>query len=195
MTSNLGPIPAWDTTGLLPPFLESPTSAEGRSPYRVRLADIVLRFGDTPSRRILLTGLLDYRAALHAAGVQDGFQWLNGSFVEDKMGRLGREPNDIDIVTFLHLPTRQTQQTFAEAYPVLFDSRDARNRYGADAYPMVLDGNNPSYLVVRAAYWNSVWSHDRSHQWKGYLEIDLSDSEDAAARAALEAADKWEAEE
>ena len=148
-----------------------------------------------PQPAILLTGLLDYRAALHAAGVRDGFQWLNGSFVEDKMGRLGQEPNDIDLVTFLRLPTGQTQQTLAGAYPVLFDSRDAKNRYGADAYPMVLDGNNPSYLVVRAAYWNSVWSHDRSHQWKGYLEIDLSDSEDAAARAALEAADKREAEE
>ena len=111
------------------------------------------------------------------------------------MGRLGREPNDIDLATFLRLPTGQTQQTFAEAYPLLFDSQDSKNRYGADAYPIVLDGNNPSYLVARAAYWNSIWSHDRSHQMEGYLEIDLSDSEDAAARAAFEAADKREMEE
>ena len=50
-------------------------------------------------------------------------------------------------------------------------------------------------LVRVAAYWNSIWSHDRRHQWKGYLEIDLSPDEDAAARGVLREAAIREVEE
>ena len=181
MTSKRGPIPDWDASGLLPPFLDIPTSGEGRSPYHVGLIDMVLRFGDTADRRALLTGLLDYRAALHAAGVREGFQWINGSFVEDTMGHSNREPNDIDLVTFFHTPAGQPQ----EALVYLFRPQATKSQYGVDAYAVVLNEDGFSYLVRLAAYWNGLWSHGRSRQWKGYLEIDLSDSEDAAARAAL----------
>ena len=119
-TSGAGHIPDWDSRGLLPPFVSSPTSGEGRSPYLVRLTDLVLRFGYTTARRTFLAGLLDYRADLHAAGIKNGFQWINGSFVEDKIGHSGEEPGDIDLVTFFHVPTGQTQGTLAVAHPDLF---------------------------------------------------------------------------
>ena len=170
-------------------------SGEGRSPYHVGLVDLVRQFGDTTTRHTLLTRLLDYRAALHSAGVRDGFQWLNGSFVEDTMQRSQREPNDIDVVTFFYVPARQTQEALAIAHPLLFNPQATKSQYSVDAYPVVLDAGDLPFLVSRTAYWNDLWSHDRNHQRKGYLEIDLSDSEDAAARAALEDVANGEVEE
>ena len=180
MTSRRDPIPDWDASGFLPPFLDFSASEGGRSPYHVGLIDVVLRLGDTVDRRALLTGLLDYRAALHAASVREGFQWVNGSFVEDTMGHSRREPNDIDVVTFLHAPSGQPQ-----AFEHLFRPQATKRKYGIDAYAVDLDTGDSSYLVRRVVYWNSLWSHGRSRQWKGYLEIDLSDNEDAAARVVL----------
>ena len=150
---------------------------------------MMLRFGDTADRCTLLAGLLDYRAALHAAGVREGFQWINGSFVEDTMGHSSREPNDIDLVTFFHVPPGQSQEVLVH----LFGPR--ASKYGVDAYAVVLNEGDFSYLVRRAAYWNGVWSHDRRRQWKGYLEIDLSDSEDEDARMALRVVGRQEVAE
>ena len=188
MTSNPNPIPDWDPRGLLPPFLDAPTSGDGRSPYSVGLPDLVLRFGDTHVRRELLRGLLGFRAALHSAGLWIGFQWVNGSFVEDTTQHAQREPNDIDVVTFFQLPDERTQAQLVRDNPSLFDQEANRHQYGLDAYNVVLDVDNLPYVVRRSAYWNSLWSHNRNLQWKGYLEIDLSGDEDEAARAALDEA-------
>lgn len=194
MTSRLVPIPEWDPSGFLPPFLESPVSGESRSPYRVRLTDLVLRFGDTTDRRSLLGGLLGYRAALHTAGLRDGFQWVNGSFVEDTTRQERREPNDIDVVTYFRTPEESTQDQLVEANPDLFHPAAVRRQYQVDAYTVALDTGNQPYLVRVTAYWNNLWSHDRDRHWKGYLEIDLSDDEDAAARAILREAASREVE-
>lgn len=127
------PIPEGGVNGLLPPFLDSPASEQGRSPYRVRLTDFVLRFGDTGTRRSLLSGLLDYRAALHTSGVHVGFQWVNGSFVEET-SHTRREPRDIDVVTFFHLPEGQTQLQWANENPTLISPQASKQQYGVDAF-------------------------------------------------------------
>ena len=78
-----GRVPDWNDSGLLPPFLDSPASPRDRSPYRAPLGDAMIRFGSANAgRRALQSGLLDFRAALHRAGLTRGFQWIDGSFVE-----------------------------------------------------------------------------------------------------------------
>jgi hypothetical protein len=75
-------IPPWNAEGILPPIdAAAPTSAN-RAPYAVSLSDFVLRFSTSQERIGILTGFLNYRAALHAAGLTSGFQWVNGSFME-----------------------------------------------------------------------------------------------------------------
>ena len=193
MTTNIGPIPEWDEWGLLPPYLGDPTDSS-RSPYRVSPTDLVLRFGTTVGRRNLLKGLLDFRAALHQIGLSRGFQWVNGSFVEDKTlrevqkGKEPREPNDIDVVTFFHLPDGYSEEDFIREHSNLLDHANLRRQYGIDSFWENLDG--PLRHLSRAVvYWSSLWSHTREHQglfqWKGYLEIDLSDQYDPMARAVL----------
>ena len=97
-------IPAWDPQGLLPPIdVLNPTSVE-RSPYRVALTDVMVRFATSPERRQILRGWLGYRAALHGMGLTDGFQWLDGSFLEQVEMLERRPPQDMDVVTFLNPP-------------------------------------------------------------------------------------------
>lgn len=178
-------IPNWNAQGVLPPINPvDPTSAE-RSPYAVSLSDFVLHFGTSGQRRTILLGLLGFRRALHAAGLSAGFQWIDGSYLEDIERIESRAPADMDVVTFFHLPQGETQRSFALSRPELFNHADTKARYHIDAYFVPLDDNPPPILVERSAYWYSLWSHRRNGQWKGYLQIDLAPTYDSAASAEL----------
>lgn len=96
-----------------------------------------------------------------------------------------RDPVDLDVVTFFKLPDGQTQRTLADSHPELFDHATTKSLYHVDAYFVPLDDNRAEHLVERSAYWYSLWSHRRNGQWKGYLQIDLSSTDDAAAQAEI----------
>lgn len=186
-SANFGPVPAWGADGLLPPLVGNPAGLSNHSPYHVSLMDLVSVLGRTDARRDLLDGLLNYRAALHQAGLLQGVQWVNGSFVENTTPA-GREPQDIDVVTFYRLPDGYTQEIFSTAFPSLLEMHRTgmvKARYGIDAYVRELNFDNIGYMVKTMAYWNSLWSHTREDFRKGYLQVGLADDEDAAARAAL----------
>ena len=167
-----GGIPAWNAQGVIPPIdVTSPTSSN-RSPYVVSLNDVVLRFGVTAERRAILAGLLGYRAALHAVGLSQGFQWLDGSFLEYVELLESRPPNDIDVVTFFRLPPGETQislrqRSLAMAPNDPFDRPAVKGIYHVDGYWVVLD-EPAERIVEHTAYWYSVWSHRRSSAWKGF---------------------------
>jgi len=179
-------IPDWSGLGVLPPIDPINPTAAQRSPYIVSLTDFVLHFGTTRQRQIILVGLLDFRAALHAAGLNQGFHWVDGSFLEDIETIESRAPADMDVVSFFHLPQGQSQQSFATAHRDVFLHAETKNRFHVDAYFVPLDDNPAAFLVERAAYWYSLWSHRRNGQWKGYLQIDLSPTDDVLARAELQ---------
>ena len=179
-------IPAWTAQGVLPPIdVESPTSSS-RSPYRVSLLDFVVRFGNTAVRRKLLRGLLEFRAALHALDLVGGFQWIDGSFLEDVETIERRQPRDIDLVTFFRLSEGRSQTSLEEASADLFDPETVGQRYGVHAYFVQLNGVEPELVVDQCTYWNSLWSHRRNGQWKGYLQVDLAPAGDREAMANLD---------
>jgi hypothetical protein len=189
-------IPAWNPEGLLPPVdAAAPTSAN-RAPYAVSLADFALRFSTSSNRIEILAGFLNYRAALHAAGLTDGFQWVNGSFMEnvEVCPRRKRSPNDVDVVTFFRLPSGTTQAAVAASFPELFPRAQNEHdgleaRFKVDAYLVSLGGRGEQ-LVDRTAYWYGVWGHQRETlKWKGFLQLDLAPTEDAAARALVATTD------
>jgi hypothetical protein len=161
------------------------------SPYNVPLTELVLRLGSTPTRRSLLMGLLDYRVACHRIGMRDGFQWVNGSFVECASPQDGGEPSDIDVVTFFHVPTGETQESLLQADASLFDFRESKAKYKIDGYFVGLD-NDLQYLVRTITYWNSLWSHTRQDVRKGYLQIALSDDNDVVARTVIRYSEEGE---
>jgi len=169
-------IPEWNALGLLPPLdPELPTSPQ-RSPYPVSLLDVVMRFSTSPERRRVLAGFLGYRATLHRMGVCQGFQWLDGSFLEDVETLERCSPRDMDVVTFLRTPADFTP---TEDDIVVLDN--AKVQFHVDAYFVELDELSPDVVVAQSAYWYSMWSHRRNQAWKGFLQIDLAATADVRA--------------
>lgn len=175
-------IPAFDKSGVLPPFTTTAYSLEGRSPYPVSLAAVRERFAATPTRHSLFEGLLQYRAALRDFGVIEGFQWLGGSFVENVEEIRGRGPHDLDIVTFIRRPRRlenEAEWSIAlDNYEELFHAHIAKARFDCDAYCIDLDAR-PVWLVRQVAYWIGLFSHQRkTERWKGLVQVNLIDPDD-----------------
>ncbi|MBF0345640.1 MAG: hypothetical protein HQL06_15610 [Nitrospirae bacterium] len=177
-------IPGWNHQGILPPIIDINTVT--RSPYAVLFTDFVLRFGTTPKRQTILSGFMSFRAQLHAAGLVKGFQWINGSFLENIEMIENRDPADVDVVTFFYLPPNKTQKDLNEAYPRLFNPVHTKDDYHVDAYFVQLNVDTPETLVQLSSYWYSMWSHRRNCQWKGYLQIDLSQIDDSKTTISLD---------
>jgi hypothetical protein len=182
---SLVAIPEWTAGGVLPPIDALDPTSTSRSPYRVSPTDLVLRFGTSPERKSILNGFLGFRAALHDVGLTEGFQWLDGSFLEQVEILESREPRDIDVVTFFRLPAGETQRSIHARKPELFDHDYVASTYFVDSYFMHLDSDDPRNMVWWSAYWYSVWSHRRNYIWKGFVELDLRDQGDATAEQLL----------
>lgn len=184
-------IPAWNANGVIPPVSSTaPTSAE-RSPYAVSLSEFVLRFATSAKRQQILSGFLRHRNRLHTAGLKLGFQWIDGSFLENIEINESRDPNDLDVVTFFSLPVGSTQQQVVarapDAFPMTLAERATfKTAFLVDPYFVSL-GSRAPLLVSQSAYWYSMWSHRRDATWKGYLQVDLDPQEDALAAIQLKA--------
>jgi hypothetical protein len=107
-----------------------------------------------------------------------GFQWLDGSFLEDVETLEHRPPRDIDVVTFLHTPANVEPSTTDLA---VLNPAAAKQQFRVDAYLVELDEITPEHLVSQSTYWYSMWSHRRNQAWKGYLQIDLAATDDEQA--------------
>jgi hypothetical protein len=182
-------IPSWNAMGVMPPVNSVNPVDVDRSPYEVSLSDIMFRFGTSPDRCRILNGFLEYRRRLHLAGLDKGFQWLDGSFLEQIEKLEVRSPNDIDVVTFFVMPAGLSQLQLAAAHPDLFPRTQTehiafKKAFFVDQYMVNLA--SPSERLIRSSvYWYSMWSHRRDLSWKGFLQVDLDGSEDVSAAAFL----------
>jgi hypothetical protein len=146
---------------------------------------LVDSFSISPERMAILDGLLRFRADLHQAGIVSGFQWLDGSFLEQVEMLEGRPPRDMDVVTFFEMPSGQDQRSLIQRHGVLFDQKQVKATYAMDAYVVVLGQPADQWLVKYVSYWYSMWSHRRDGLWKGFVQVDLDPAQDADARAIL----------
>lgn len=182
-------IPDFNLSEVLPPFLgEKPTSRAQMSPYSCEMSDFAKRFNTSPQRTSILDGLLDYREALVKAGITEGFQWLDGSFVENVEVTRGRPPGDIDIVTFARRPVNSKAdidwRIFFQTNIALFDPKVTKAQYKCDAYFIDLDKKS-EIIVDDSRYFFGLFSHQKvTALWKGMVRVPL-ESDDAAARLLL----------
>lgn len=181
------PIPAFSINGVLPPYIgpNGPGgSSEDMSPYIVSSLEVVTTLGSSARRKEILRGWLRYRAALRAIGFNRGFQWLDGSFVEDK------NPRDLDVVSFLHKPAEiqdKTQlQNWLTSNKHFFDRSDVKTSYDLDHFFVDLSGS-PEGIVSTTRYFLGLFSHRRGDDlWKGMLQVNLGSAvDDEAALDAL----------
>jgi hypothetical protein len=149
------------------------------------MGELVARFGGSPERKAILMGLLAYRQTLRDRGLHEGFQWIDGSFVENvEVGR-GRPPADVDVVTFARRPAAMKDdapwRTFVMGSPELFDPRVTKKRYLCDAYFVDLDKRS-EIVVEDTRYWFGLFSHQRDTSlWKGMLKVPLCSDDDQAS--------------
>lgn len=179
-------IPEWNNEGLIPPIDAANPLSTYRSPYETNLISIVDRFASSNERCEILQGFLDHRAALHQMGLVEGFQWLDGSFMEHVELIDGRPPADVDVVTFLPIDDECFEGLTSAQQRLLIDNAWIKEHYKVDFYAQSLR-DDPSFLVSMSAYWYSMWSHRRSMRWKGFLKIDLAPQDDVQAADLLAA--------
>ena len=109
---------------------------------------------------------------------------MDGSFVEN------REPNDLDVVTFLYRPQGigdpQSFKSHVEHNSDLFDPANVRSNFDLDLFAIDLDGP-PENIVEMSRYFMNLFSHRRNdYLWKGMLTVRLEDpNDDLDALAAL----------
>jgi hypothetical protein len=179
------PIPTFSIDGVLPPYVGpgGPGGAlQDMTPYVVTAVEVVSTLGTSPKRRTILSRWLNHRAALRGLGFQRGFQWLDGSFVEEK------EPNDLDIVTFIFRPATALDHADLEALIganlKLFDRPQVKTHYMLDAFFIDLDAS-PESIVNVSRYLLGLFSHRRvDGLWKGMLQVRLENVADDLAAAA-----------
>lgn len=179
-------LPEWNSQGFLPAILPGEAGHSlNRSPYAISCIELVERFGSSIKRLEILQGFLNYRKSLHALGLVQGVQWLDGSFVENIEVLEGRAPNDIDVVTFANMPEGESQKSLLDSNSSLFIPTAIKQTYKVDGYCIFLDGQANQNFIKQVTYWYSMWSHTRSKQWKGFLQLDLNNTDDDQAFESL----------
>src|SRR5215207_9805257 len=130
-------IPPLTASGALPSFMgPSPTDRAASSPYQVTMVELVRRFATSPERAQILEGLLNYRDAHRSIGVNSGYQWIDGSLVEDVETTRGRPPGDVDLVTVAYRPTIDDAawRALIAGNLHLFDPAVSKAQFNCDAY-------------------------------------------------------------
>jgi hypothetical protein len=180
-------LPLWNGMGILPPIRPGKFgSSLDRSPYQITLFDFFDRFSLNPERVKILKGFLSFRSELHKLGIVNGFQWLDGSFLENIEVLKKRPPHDLDIVTFYQLPDGETEQSLIQKNKDIFDNEYLKGNFAIDGYFVPLIRLANAKKIKRITYWYSMWSHRRGGRWKGFVQIDLEPSQDAEANKYLE---------
>lgn len=167
----------------LPPFVGTdPTIPGARSPYTATIEEVVQRFNTSPTRKTILAGLIAYRREVRRLKLNAQFQWVAGSFVENP----GREPRDVDIVTFYELSAAEIAVVQADAtrwndLQTLANNPQSKAKYHCDAYFVNMNGSGRP-LVDQSHYWYGLFSHQRgSFAWKGLIVLDAGSPDDDAA--------------
>jgi hypothetical protein len=173
-------IPEFGLGSVLPPFMDDDAvgGLSPRSPYQATMSALVSRFATSPERAAILRGFLDYREELRQIGFEEGFQWIDGSFVEACEQVKGRPPGDVDVVSVFHRPGAHAEEPawlnfVGQHGDTLLDQAYCKATYACDAYFIDLD--IPQRLISeQTAYWFGLFSHQRdTFRWKGLVQLDI----------------------
>lgn len=183
-------IPEFGLGSVLPPFMDEDVVGQfaPRSPYQSTMSDLVARFATSPERAAILRGFLEYREELRQIGFVEGFQWVDGSFVEACELVKGRPPGDVDVVSVVHRPVGavadQDWLDFLDQHgDTLLDQAYCKENYSCDSYFIDLD--IPQRMISeQTAYWFGLFSHQRdTFRWKGLVQLDIQCDDQIAIQA------------
>jgi hypothetical protein len=186
-------IPAFGLGEVLPPFVGADVTGGQslpRSPYPSTAEELVGAFCTSPERATILRGLFAFRATLRDEGFTEGYQWIDGSFVENCEAFRGRAPADVDVVSLLRRPAPLRDDAAWEDYVVpriatLFDAQWTKAHFHCDSYFVDLD-SDPAFVAEVSAYWIGLFSHQRdTFRWKGLVKVEFGPDDDGDAVALI----------
>ncbi|MDN4013690.1 hypothetical protein QX233_14525 [Chryseobacterium gambrini] len=166
------PIPDFDHNNVLPPHLGNPALISDISPYECTTLELCKKFSTSPHRVNLLEKFIEFRMKMRDSGMNCGFQWMDGSFLENIEVSESRQPRDIDVVTFFQGLTIPQLYDIKVVFPEFFSPKLAKNIFFLDHYFVPID-HDPISTVESARYWIQLFTHKRNGIWKGMLKIPL----------------------
>ena len=166
-------IPPFDHNYVLPPYVgTSPAKRAAQSPYPTDIVEFCQKFAFSPARIAILKDFVAFRLEFYNQGLNGLIQWIDGSFVEDKMRSLGQEPNDIDVVTIVPGMSDEQVEKLKKEFPEFVYPSKAKSKFNVDHY--LLSVSDPITAIRNTQYWIQLFSHNRRGVWKGMLEIPLN---------------------
>ena len=167
------PIPNFDHNNVLPPHIGNPTQRDDLSPYPCSILELCHRFDTSIERIEILKGLVKFRQTMTANGIISGFQWIDGSFLENIEISEIRPPNDIDVVTFFGGLNHTKQNNIKNKFPEFADPVLAKKKFKVDHYPVDYS-YSPDVTVEMTRYWIQLFTHNRNNVWKGILRVPIN---------------------
>lgn len=168
------PIPDFDHNNVLPPHLGNPTVVGDLSPYCATTLELVQKYSTSNARIKILRNFISFRERMAAHNIINGFQWLDGSFLQNIEQSDGRPPNDLDLVTFYKGLSLSDQKEILEGFQEFIYSDLSKSNYMLDHYGVDY-AFDPDVTVEQTRYWLQLFSHRRVDMvWKGMVRIELN---------------------
>lgn len=179
------PIPAFDHNLVIPPHMGDPKKRGDLSPFGCTTIDLCARFNTSSERKKILLGFLEFREKLQSLGIIHGFQWIDGSFLEDVESKELRPPKDLDVVTVFFGYDIKFLIAVKTKFPEFTDHNLSKANFSIDHFPF--DATySPLATIEMTRYWIQLFSHNRDSVWKGMLRIELNTPvDDTAAKTSL----------
>lgn len=132
-------IPPFSKNNVLPPFLgPTPTNRGYQSPYNSNIMEVCRYFAKTPARIEILKGFVQFRIDCSTHGIGEGFQWIDGSFMENVEVSQSRDPNDIDVVSLIHAKNAAEEDIINNNFPAFCSPKLSKKQYKVDHYFFIL---------------------------------------------------------
>lgn len=167
------PIPNFDHNNVLPPHLGNPAHPGDLSPYPCSILELCHKFSTSPERIIILKGLIDFRQRMPGYGIIYGFQWLDGSFLENIEASENRSPRDLDLVTFYSGLSPINIASISATFPEFVSRALSKATYKLDHFGVDMSFR-PDVTVENTRYWIQLFTHNRNSVWKGILRLSLN---------------------
>lgn len=169
-------IPTFDHNNVLPPYSGVNPALNGSlSPYPTDIWELCNHFATSKARIDILKGFVNFRIKCVAFGIT-GFQWIDGSFVENIEVRENRDPHDIDVVSFVFNITPIIISNVQLYFEDFIDPSKSKAHFLVDHYIIEAD-KNPLTTIEGVRYWNQLFGHNRDGIWKGMLQLPLTNDD------------------
>ncbi len=152
----------FDSNGYLQPYQAIETNIQTFE------RTFVTDFPDSASRKRLFENYLKFLQELKGTLGLDFLQWIDGSYVTKK-----REPNDMDIVTFLdHQVIEANEKELIPFRNLGYKKQQGLDIYFVPVYPTEHPLHSRGQFDKLEFY--HLFTRNRKKQYKGFLAIDFS---------------------